>query len=206
MATVINKSPNVEGIYRFLEKIIDTSFSTVDWERNPDISGVINIPRRFWKYDGTNVVVEMSQTEKLFVDASLTVSTNEMGFMEFAKRGRVVNTWLRAGGGVMRPSKQQPLILFNEGVVTGLTFSNLKNNIDVDILIYKNNVLEYTWEIRDSRYAYKTNGLAAFQFTTGDRISIYAKRVGDDIATWVMLNIQYRYTLQITGEGSAPTL
>jgi len=206
MTTVISKTANSSGIFRYLENIIDTSFDTSDWERNPDISGVVNIPRKFWKYDGTNRVVEMPITEKNIVSFAETVTSNEIGSMEFAKRGKCANIWLRAGGGIMQPSNQQPLILFNAGVVTGLTFSNLKDNVDLDILFYKNNALEYTWEVRNSRFAYKTNNLLGFQFDTGDRISIYTQEVGTIVPEFVMLNIQYRYTLQINNEGSSPTI
>lgn len=205
MASVISKTPNEYGVYRFLENINVASFNATDWVHNPDVSLLVNIPIQYWKYDGINVV-EMTATEKAFVDISTTVSTNETGSMEFAKRERASNAWLRSGGGLMQPSNKQPLIVFDTGVVTGLTFSNLVDGVNVDIIIYKNSVELYTWEIRNKRYAFKTNGLASMQFETGDTISIYIKQVGTIEATWAMVNIEYKYTIQTTGEGGAATL
>jgi len=205
MATVISKTPNDYGVYRFLENINVASFNVADWVHNPDVSSLVTIPPRFWKYDGTNIV-EMTTSEKTLVDISTTVSTNETGSMEFAKRERASNAWLRSGGGLMQPSNKQPLIVFDTGVVTGLTFSNLVDGVDADIIIYKNAVELYTWEIRNKRYAFKTNGLASMQFETGDTISIYIKQVGLIEATWAMINIEYKYMIQTTGEGGGATL
>jgi len=48
-----------------------------DWEHDPDVTTVTNagISRNHWKYDGTNVVVEMSQAEKDSVDLLTTNAT-----------------------------------------------------------------------------------------------------------------------------------
>ena len=74
MADAIRKTPDGNGIYQFVRSVHTPDYTSADWEINPDISGVSGVSTNYWKYDGTNVVVEMSQAEKDAVDASLAAS------------------------------------------------------------------------------------------------------------------------------------
>lgn len=71
MINAIKKTTDVNGIYHYIVNGPDASYPTVDWEHNPDISGVSGVSENYWKYDGSNVVVEMSTSEKDAVDSML---------------------------------------------------------------------------------------------------------------------------------------
>lgn len=71
MSTAIRKTTDVNGIFHYVESINTPDYPTANWEINPDVSGVSGVSRNYWKYDGTNVVVEMSQGEKDAVEAAL---------------------------------------------------------------------------------------------------------------------------------------
>ena len=71
MATAIKKTPDGNGIYEYKESVNTPSYPPATWEINPDVSGVSGVARIYWKYDGSNVVAEMSQGEKDAVDAAL---------------------------------------------------------------------------------------------------------------------------------------
>ena len=71
MANAIKKTPDGNGIFEYKESVNTPSYPPATWEINPDVSGVSGVARIYWKYDGSNVVVEMSQGEKDAVDAAL---------------------------------------------------------------------------------------------------------------------------------------
>ena len=170
MARVIKKTPDSHGIFRYLRKVELVQFPSSDWEHNPVISIVKDIPQRYWKYDGTNTVAEMSQPEKDAVDASLIegeATPNQFGEFEFGNWGRTQNRYLRANGWGM-PCNLMPSVFLSEGRLSGLLFNNYTDNADSDIQIRINGTLVYTWQVRDKRLAYKTNELSSITFACGE--------------------------------------
>ncbi len=207
MGSVISKTANSSGVYRYIDRVDETKFSTDDWERNPDISGVQGVRKRFWKYDGTNVVVEQDYVAKVAIENATNVPVNEFGLVQMCHRGNIAKgRWLRQGSGLMLTSNRQPHLFLNEGVVSGLTYSNYYANSGCDIELYINKKKAFTWEIRDLQYAHKTTDLSALQFKTGDMLSAYARLTENKRASWVMVNIEYRYSILTTGEGGAATV
>ena len=74
MANAIRKTPDANGVYQYVMSMNTPDYPSADWEHNPDTSGVSGVSRNYWKYDGTNVVAEMSQPEKDAVDAALAAA------------------------------------------------------------------------------------------------------------------------------------
>lgn len=62
MASVLNKTT-----LEYIKSTNTPDYSEVDWIINPDVSQVINIPRKYWKLDG-ETPVEMTEEEKNQVD------------------------------------------------------------------------------------------------------------------------------------------
>lgn len=207
MSTVIKKTADSYGKYRVIREVNLSHYPSADWEHNPDTSGVTNVPEMYWKHDGTSVVVEMSQGEKDTLNAALregAAVTNETGEFIFSQWGRARNRWLRTNN--FFPSNRMPWAFMNNAVISGLKFQNNNNGSDTDLEIYKNGSLYYTWEIRDKRWAWKTNGLSALTYDEGDTIGVRAKTVGGQDPMFALVIVQYRYMLQTTGEGGAATL
>ena len=72
-----------------------------------------------------------------------------------------------------------------------------------------NGVLYFTWEIRNKRWAYKTDELTAITFVAGDKISCFAKEVGGGTGVApnsVILDVVVRSTSSVTGEDGSSTL
>lgn len=205
MATAIKKTPSTNGVYRFVYDIEAAAFSTADWEIDPDISGVASVPQRYWKYDGTSVVAEMSQGEKDTVDGFLLDQDNPVvaGTIGFEKNGWCRNKWL--GFGIGKPSNVTPYVIPCPMNVTALTFVNNNNSVETDVEVYKNGVKIYTWEVRDSRWAWKTQGTRELIFEPGDRIGVFLRDRGTDPRNCIV-TLHYTTWNHIVGEGSGSTL
>lgn len=81
----IAKTSNEQGIFSYAEAIFDLgTYVSQDWEIDPDVSGVSSVDRKYWKYDGTSVIKEMSTSEKEAVDANLILLEEQKG-EEFGK-------------------------------------------------------------------------------------------------------------------------
>lgn len=65
MANVLKKTT-----LEYKESVNTPDYPSSDWLINPDMSAVVNVPRKYWKLVGNNVV-EMTQTEKDAVDAEI---------------------------------------------------------------------------------------------------------------------------------------
>jgi len=206
MGSVISKTANAAGVHRYLNGVDETRFNSDDWEYNPDVSQVTGIRKRYWKYDGTNIVKAQSQEAQTAIDAETNEYQNDFGTTNLAWRGVVRNRWLKGGAGLGIDSRRQPLLLTSAGIITGLAFSNYYNSAGCDIEIYINNVKVHTWEIRNMRYATKSSGLGGVTFKSGDKLSVFARSVTGQRVSWISLDINYRYTILERGEGGSPTL
>lgn len=95
----------------------------------------------------------------------------DFGFMS---SGSVQNKWLN----IDHPSVTSdtvPLVTPWSGKITALTFSNKNDNVDIDIELYINTVLAYTWEIRNKRTAWKALAGGIATVSQGDRLSMFAR-------------------------------
>lgn len=208
MASVIKKTTDVFGQFEYFPSVNTPDYSTDDWEHNPDVSGVTGVAQKYWKYDGTNIVVEMSQGEKDAVDAALRESgavVNDFGNFIFGNWGRTQNRYLRSAGWGM-PCNHMPSIFLAPGVISGLYFSNYVDNADSDVQIFINDSVVFTWEIRDKRYAYKTNELSDLLFAAGDKLVVRMKSAGTVAPMYPIIKVQFRYNSTLTGEGGSGTL
>ncbi len=126
----------------------------------------------------------------------------------FMNNGITKDKWLALDGS-MSPSNELPAVIAFRSSIASLVFINKNDDADTDIEIYKNGVLDFTWEIRNKRWTYKTNGLTTISFNAGDKISCFAKSVtsgtGVDPSS-VILDVVVRSTSSITGEDGSSTL
>lgn len=206
MGTVIRKQPNSHGTYRYIRNVDETVYPTSDWLRNPDVSGLANVPEIYWKVEGSpETVVEMSMTEKEGVNSKAQDQGNIMiaGMFAFEKPGVCRNRWL--GFGVSKSSNTIPYVVPAPIKVTALTFTNQKDGVDADIAIYKNNSELYVWEIRNKRFAWRNEGLHALTFEPGDYIGVYVKDQGDDPKN-IIVTLHYTSFTHKVGEGGSSTL
>jgi len=64
MAAVISRTPNILGvIYEYKPSAHTPDYDPEDWLINPDLSGLLSVPEKYWKVVG-DTVVEMNQSEK----------------------------------------------------------------------------------------------------------------------------------------------
>jgi hypothetical protein len=133
----------------------------------------------------------------------------------FLNNGLTKNKWLSLDG-AMASSDSLPAVTAFDSKLAAMTYINNRDNTDVDIEFYSNGVLVYTWNIRNKRYAYKTDALSGTSFSQGDRISCFAKQVTDHTSnggdgtgtdpTSVIVFINVQTVNSIVGEGGGPTL
>lgn len=66
MANVFNKTTN-----RYYRSVHTPDYPEADYLINPDVSALEgSVPERYWKFDGVDAVVEMTQAEKDAYDAA----------------------------------------------------------------------------------------------------------------------------------------
>lgn len=118
----------------------------------------------------------------------------------FLNNGLTKNKWLTLDGS-MGPSNSLPAVTSFDSKFAGITYVNTNDNSNVDIEFYKNNILIFTWQIRDKRTAWKTNNLSGITFIRGDRISCFAKRVTGTSARDVLINLFVQSVNSQVGEG-----
>ena len=91
-----------------------------------------------------------------------------------------------------------------------ITFSNVRDNSNLFVDIYKNGTapgnLFFTWDVLAKRIAWKTNGLDAITFATGDRVRIFGRDAGGITPSKAVVKITLVNTDNILGEGGFATL
>ena len=100
------------------------------------------------------------------------VASTQYYTITFGTGGTVGDTWLEhptTGG----PTNETPYVMAFEGTLAGLTFINVNDSKSIDVEIYKNGSLVFTWEVRDARWARKSDGMGSINFIEGDKISIF---------------------------------
>ena len=125
--------------------------------------------------------------------------------LEFFDGGNVDNSWLNLVGANIN-SDDTPGVITANCKLRAISFTNTRSNASTDIRLYKNGTsipnLFYTWEIRGSRYAWKTNGLDAVTFSIGDTVRVYyASAPGQSPQNSVCI-LTFVNTDNVLGEGS----
>lgn len=208
MASVFNKTT---GQYIRSAHIPDYNG---DWIVNPDVSQLVanNVPQRYWKavltMDGDQevwTVEEMTQAEKDAVDnaASNKANGTVAGQFTFETDGIARDKWL--GLGARKPSNIAPYVVPQPAKISAITFVNTNDEADVDVELYINGTRQLTWEIRNSRWAYKAVDLFDLELNAGDRVSLFCKDAGDN-ATDVLITVHYSSNGRTIAENSGSTL
>lgn len=110
------------------------------------------------------------------IEFAKTTVSGKMQDFEFTTTGNTQNKWVN----ISHPANSSdivPFIALWSGSVIGFSYINQNDDSSVDLEFYVNGSLTYTWEIRNKRYAYKTDETGLFTVTQGDRLSIFAKKI-----------------------------
>lgn len=185
-----------------------------DWIVNPDVSQLIanDVPQRYWKailtMDGDQevwTVGEMTQEEKDAVDTAASNKANitVAGQFTFETDGIARNKWL--GLGNRKPSNVAPYVAPQPIRISAITFINTNDEADVDVVLFVNGIEQITWEIRNSRWAYKATDLFNLQIDAGDRVSLFCRDAGDN-ASNVLITVHYSVIGRSIAESSGATI
>ena len=118
----------------------------------------------------------------------------------FGKTGLARNVWLEFSSS-SAPSNSSPLVCPYGAELIALTFSNTSDDKSTDAEIYKNGVLETTWQIRNKRTAFKSD-FSGVNFAQGDRVSLFIREftMGDNPTTPI-IEFYFNITDDTPGEG-----
>ena len=70
LINAIRKTPNIYGIYEYIENVSADSLPIAEWDHDPDLSAVTGIDRKYWKFVAPSVV-PMPDSEALAVRLNL---------------------------------------------------------------------------------------------------------------------------------------
>ena len=126
--------------------------------------------------------------------------------------GSCYDDWLQRDNNHTEPSgpdtesNSEPWTFPFDGEICSLSFMNKKDNADIDIEIYKNGTLQYTWNILNKKWATIT-GVSPITFSAGDQLSVFAKKVdGGDKPDDVLLDVFAAFTSSTAQELGGGTL
>jgi hypothetical protein len=167
------------------------------------------IGRDVTEIDSDNLTITSTGSGKVKINSATGIGGSG-GFISFWNDGGTENKWLRQENNHTEPSgpfnekKRMPYIWPFAGKVNALTFI-VKNEpakgANVDIEIYRNYSLIFTWQVRNRKWASKSNGLTSLTFAAGDRLAVFAKKVNDlEKADSVVFNLFYTFTDNVQQE------
>lgn len=164
--------------------------------------------QRFLSEPDRNNGFTAKNVQEAIEESKANIEGKTTALPSFMNNGITKNKWLALDGS-MSVSNELPAVVAFNSTIASLVYINKNNDSDIDIELYKNGALEFTWEIRNKRWSYKTNGLSTVTFAAGDQISCFAKKViggtGVDPNS-VILDVVVRSTSSITGEDGSSTL
>lgn len=121
----------------------------------------------------------------------------------FTASGNTADKWLGVGNG-STSSNTLPFIVPQSAKLSWLTFSNQDDNVDIDVEVYINGALLYTWLVRNKRTSYKTN-LPTLAMNQGDRLSCFIKKyaggTGDQTPQNPIIEVGLQLTDSVEAEG-----
>ena len=107
------------------------------------------------------------------------------------------------------PSNDVPWVASNDGDLFGLLITNGKDNVDIDVEVYKNAALVYTWEVRNTRTAFKISASSLAAFSQGDRVSVFLRKytegTGDPVANSPKIYLMLKLQNLNSGDGGTQT-
>lgn len=116
------------------------------------------------------------------------------------------NEWLQRENNHTEPSgphsddETEPYLFPFDGEITSLGYINKKTDSDTDIKLYKNGTLQATWQIRNKKWATKTD-LAVISFLAGDKLSVYAEKFeGGSKPEDLLLDVYISFTSDVAQE------
>lgn len=158
--------------------------------------------QRFLSEPERNNGLLSKNTQEAIEEAKAAIEGKVSVLPTFLNNGLTKNKWLSLDG-AMESSDDLPAITAYDARLASVTYINDKDDTDTDIEFYRNGVWVYTWEVRNKKSAWKTNGLSDITFTKGDRISCFAREaIGTGVSpssVIVFVNIQTVNSVQ--GEG-----
>jgi hypothetical protein len=182
----------VEGI-RYIEKVetLDVSLAGTMITKSPikiNFEGDVNVTD-----NGTGVsVVTIGETG--------TVVGKPFQF-SFQSIGIANNKWLTVGHPSVS-SDDVPWVSPGNGVALAITFSNSNDDIGIDLEIYINGVLTYTFDIRNKKTAWIVENAGLFNVSQGDRVTVFAKNApGQASPKNVAGSVIFSVTSILDGEG-----
>ena len=184
----------------------ETDYHTSEKD-TPSIS-VVTQKTKVIRYIGSVWVVTNPAPGRTEVATTLSnTAEGKESSLEFFDNGTVNDKWLNLVG-ANTPSDNTPGILSSNCKLRSITYTNAKNDTGGDIEVYKNGLtvpfIFFTWQIRDSRYAWKTNGLDAITFSAGDRCRVFIRGIGGQTnPSKAVVILTFVNTDDILGEGAA---
>ena len=176
----------------------------IDYLKHPDTAFNIRFlaePERSNGFGAKNV-------QEAIEEARSAIEGKISALPTFLNNGLTSNKWLKLDGS-MGSSDILPAISSYDGKLAGMTYINTNDGSNVDIEFYKNGTapgnLLFTWQIRNKRHAYKTNGLDSYTMLRGDRISCFAKLTSGTNARDVIVYVFVQSTNSVIGEGGGST-
>lgn len=146
------------------------------------------------------------------LNLSNTAEGKEATYQFFNNGSNIQNKWLDHEGSNI-PSDMTPGVVSANSKVRAITYSNDRDNTDIDIQIYRNGItpgdMIFAWQLRDCRLAYKTDFDGSLPFNRGDTVRMFAKKVvggpGGQNPTKAVIKLTLINTDDIKAEGCEPT-
>jgi len=127
-----------------------------------------------FNFEGDVNVVKSAAGKATITIGETGTATGKLYVVTGFSTGVTIDKWLN----VEHPnatSDETPFTMPGDGKTIALTYSNANNLSTLDVEFYVNNVLQFTWSIRDKRNAFKILNTGLFNVSQGDRVSIFIK-------------------------------
>ena len=149
-------------------------------------------------FEGAGVIVTNEGNNTVKVNHPAEFIPGKLVDFSFGNVGNTQNKWLEFATS-SASSDEDPFVAVFGGILVGLTYVNTRDNTDLNIEIYKNGSIWFTWEIRNKRYAFKTNfDSPEPTLLQGDRISMFSKKITSGSGSSQPSTPIVEFTLQVT--------
>jgi hypothetical protein len=151
-------------------------------------------------FDGDVAVTEDGTGKVTVTVGTGGVVKGKLYDFSFNNVGKTSNKWLEFASS-SAPSNENPLVTPYDSDMIALTYSNTKDDSGVDVEVYRNGVLFFTWQIRGKRTAWKTD-INNTSVSQGDRVSVFFKKVGGQTdPTTPIIDLYFSVTSHNEAEG-----
>ena len=94
--------------------------------------------------------------------------------IELGAGGTIGDTWLQVPA-TGKGTDEAPYIMLFAATLVGLSWINTDDDTALDIEVYRNGVLVFTWEVRNARFARKSDNMGSVRFVAGDLLSVFGR-------------------------------